>query len=97
MAQKVFIRARSSTANGFIKGSKEFRCKPIAARVEKLNTTLRVPVAGRNRPGVIRSWQSLQYYWSERRVRDGHKQIRLLKAQTDQKGNLWRTSVIYSS
>ena len=96
MAQKVFIRARSSTATGF-KGSKDFRCKPTAALVEKLSTTLRVPMAGRKRPGVIRNRQSLQYYWSERRVRNGHKEIRLLKAETDPKGNLWRTSVIHSS
>ena len=97
MAKKVFNKATSSSAKGFITGPKEFRTKPAAARVEKLNTVLPVPSAARKHPGFIRSRQSLQYYWSERHVRDGHKQIRLLKAETDQEGNLWRTSVIHSS
>lgn len=97
MAKKVFNKATSSSAKGFMTGPKEFRTKPAAARVEKLNTVLPVPTAARKRPGFIRSRQSLQYYWSERHVRDGHKRIRLLKAETDQEGNLWRTSVIHSS
>jgi hypothetical protein len=96
-AKKVFNKATSSSAKGFTKGPKEFRTKPGAARVEKVHTVLPVPSAARKRPGFIRSRQSLQYYWSERHVRDGHKRIRLLKVETDQEGNLWRTSVIHSS
>jgi len=94
---RVFKRARSSIGNGFVKGSKKFATRATAGRVERLKTALRVPMAARKRRGIIRSRESLQYYWSERRIHRGHEQIRLLKAETDQKGTVWRTSVVHSS
>ena len=86
-AEKEFRRILQSSPNNA--AAKNWLCVSLFAQG-------RLTVA-RKHPGVIRSRQSLQYYWSERRVHSGHEQIRLLKAETDRKGNLWRTSVIHSS
>lgn len=45
-------------------------------------------------PGARRS---LEYYWSGRRMKDGHKQIRLVKVETDAAGRVVRTAVVHSS
>jgi hypothetical protein len=94
MAKKVFTSARSELRKNVIKELKEFRIKPTAVRVQKLDMPLHAEGEARKPPR-----QSLEYYWSGRRVRDGHKQIRVLKAETDLKGNLVpdSTTVIYSS
>jgi Peptidase family C25 len=88
MAKKVFNRAHSTLGKGVIKELTKFRIKPAAARVEKLDTSLDAPGGSR---------QSLEYYWSGRRDRDGQKQICVLKAETDLEGNLCRTAVLHSS
>jgi hypothetical protein len=94
MAKKVFTSALGALRKHVIKELKEFRIKPIAVRVQKVDTPLHAEGEARKAPR-----QSLEYYWSGRRVRDGHKQIRVLKVETDLKGNLvpHRTAVIYSS
>jgi hypothetical protein len=97
MAKKVFTSVRSALAKNVIKELKEFRIKATAVRVEKLDTSLRALGEGRSVTGGIHRRQSLEYYWSGQRVRDGHKQILLLKAETDRKGNLCRRAVIHSS
>lgn len=102
-AKKVFRAAQAVMDKDIVKGFKEFRIRPKAARVEELCTPLHAPaVAARRGPGrakapAIQSRRSLEYYWSGRRVRDGHKQIHLLKVETDPKGNVLRTAVVYSS
>ena len=37
------------------------------------------------------------YYWSGRRVIDGHVQIRLARVETDSRGEVLRTRVVRSS
>ncbi len=97
MAKEVFISARSVIAKDAIEKRKAFEIKPTTVRVERVDTRLPASRERSRGPRVIQKRQSLEYYWSERRVHDGHKQIRLLKAETDQKGNLWRTALIHSS
>jgi hypothetical protein len=94
MANKVFTSALSALRKHVIKELKEFRIKPTAVRVQKVNTPLHAEGEARKAPR-----QTLEYYWSGRRHRDGQKQIRVLKAETDLDGNLLpqRTTVIYSS
>jgi len=101
-ANKVFAAAQTTLEKSVREGFKEFGIRPGAARVEKLDTPLRAPVLAR--PGVaslsasaVQSRQSLEYYWTGRRVLDGHKQVRLVKVETDSEGNLLRTSVVHSS
>jgi hypothetical protein len=79
-----------------IKELSKFGFKPTAVRVEKLDTPLHDPRKARGGSKVIRKRQSLGYYWGGKRVSAaGHKQIRVLKAETDPDGKLWRRSVIY--
>jgi hypothetical protein len=97
MAKKVFTRAGSMLTKDLIKELKAYGIKPNTARVEKLVTRIHAPREARVGPAFTRSRQSLQYYWSGRRNHDGHEQIRVLKAETDLKGNVWRASVSYNS
>jgi hypothetical protein len=92
--KKVFSSAQLALKKHVIEELKEFRIKATAVRVQKLDTPLHAEGEGRKAPR-----QSLEYYWSGQRVRDGQKQIRVLKAETDLEGNLVprRTRVIYSS
>jgi hypothetical protein len=101
-AKRVFQIAQAALQGGVVKAFKEFRIRLSAVRVERLDTSLRAPVAAGGRAlarpkAAIQSRQSLEYYWSGRRVLDGHRQIRLVKVETDQKGNVLRTSVVHSS
>jgi hypothetical protein len=86
-----------------VKAFKEFGISPGKARVEELSTVLLTPAVAaglgfaRGRTLARQSRQSFAYYWSGRRVRDTHKQIRLVKVETDTKGNVLRTAVIHSS
>jgi len=82
-----------------------FGILPRHARVEVVET--RLPAAAgpaparRGRAGAaVRSGgkrRSLEYYWSGRRVKDGHKQIRLIKVETDLTGRVVRSTVVHSS
>jgi hypothetical protein len=101
MAKKLFPIAKEAAKEAKamdIRRFKEFALKPSAVHVEKVNTPLLAIGDAKN--AKIKSRQSLQYYWSGRRVnkRDGQEQICLLKAETDPKtGKLWRVEVIHSS
>lgn len=97
MAKKVFARAGSMLTKDVKKELKAYGIKPDIARVEKLVTNIHAPREARAGSAFTRSRHSLQYYWSGHCIRDGHEQIRVLKAETDLKGNVWRTSVSYNS
>jgi hypothetical protein len=100
-AKKLFPRVKEVAKEAKaidIRSFKQFALKPSAVHVEKVETLLRAK--GDAKKGKIKSRQSLQYYWSGRRVnkRDGQEQICMLKAETDPKtGKLWRVEVIHSS
>jgi hypothetical protein len=92
--KKVYSDAQLELKKHVIEELKEFRIKPTTVRVQKVEIPVHAEGEARKAPR-----QSLEYYWSGRRVRDGQKQIRVLKAETDLDGNLLphRTAVIYSS
>ncbi|MBI5534792.1 MAG: hypothetical protein HY898_18850 [Deltaproteobacteria bacterium] len=58
---------------------------------------LRAAGPGRRRSTPSTSHAIYQYYWSGRREVAGHKQIRLVRIETDAKGNVLRTSMVHSS
>lgn len=80
-----------------------FGLQPHVARVEQLETKLQAPVAAARGDAALAaarpraSRQSIEYYWSGRRVLNGHKQIRLVKVETDTEGNVLRFAVVHSS
>jgi len=41
--------------------------------------------------------ESYEYYWSGRRITKGHKEVRLVKVETDTEGRVLRSSVVHSS
>jgi hypothetical protein len=98
-ATKVFEAARAALKED----PRAFGIRPKAVRVERLETRLPAPRASAGRglpPASTRpagERQSIEYYWSGRRVQDGHKQIRLVKVETDLKGNVLRIAVVHSS
>jgi hypothetical protein len=73
-----------------------------AARVHKLSTVFPVVRAAVRRKAVparasaIKGRESFEYYWSGRRERQGRKEIRLVKVETDAQGNVLRSSVVHS-
>ena len=83
--------------------TKTFGLKPRQARVDKLETTLPRPLAARKGSRAVANArnvgpkQSIEYYWSGRRILKGHKQIRLVKVETDTVGNVIRSSVLHAS
>jgi hypothetical protein len=97
---KVFEAARALLGED----AKTFGLKPRQARVDKLETKLPRPLmtlkgsravaSTRNAGGTKRS---IEYYWSGRRIVEGHKQIRLVKVETDTAGNVIRSSVVHAS
>jgi hypothetical protein len=92
--KKVYTNAQLALKKQVIEELKEFRIKPTSVRVQKVDMPLHVEGEARKAPR-----QSLEYYWSGHRDRNGQKQIRVLKTETDLDGNLLpnRTAVIYSS
>ena len=95
---RIFEVARTA----FEEDPQAFGIQAKEVRVEHLKTRLPRPAAVRfgvalakTRPFDKR--QSIEYYWSGRRVQDGHKQVRLIKVETDTKGNVLRTAVLHSS
>jgi hypothetical protein len=97
MAEDVFTRARDRLPEDVKNELKEFGINPAEAKVEKRIMRLHVPKEARLGPGVSESRHSLEYYWSARRSQDGRQQIRVIKAETDLDGKVYRTSVAYSS
>jgi len=97
-ASKLFKAARKMLEGDH----RAFRFRPHAPRVDRLETRLpgtaapvRAGIAAAARP--VGKRESVEYYWSGRRVLDGHKQIRLLKVETDIQGNVLRSAVLHSS
>jgi hypothetical protein len=96
---KVFEAARALLGDD----TKTFGLKPRQARVDKLETTLPRPLAARKGSRAVANArnvgpkQSIEYYWSGRRILEGHKQIRLVKVETDTAGNVIRSSVLHAS
>jgi peptidase C25-like protein len=96
---KVFEAARALLGDD----TKTFGLKPRQARVDKLETTLPRPLAARKGSRAVANArnvgpkQSIEYYWSGRRILKGHKQIRLVKVETDTAGNVIRSSVLHAS
>lgn len=92
--KKVYNSAKLALKKHVLEELNEFRIKPTNVRMQKVDMPLHAEGETRKTPR-----QSLEYYWSGRRVRDGHKQIRVLKAETDLDGNLLphKTAVIYST
>ena len=95
---KVFKAARALLGED----AKRFGLKPRQARVDKLETKLpRILVAPKRSRAIasarsIGTKRSIEYYWSGRRIVEGHKQIRLVKVETDTAGNVIRSSVVHA-
>jgi hypothetical protein len=87
----------SDLAKDAIKKLKEFSIEPTAARVRRVDSRFPDSRKTRRDPSAIRRRRSLEYYWSGQRYRAGHKQLCLLKVETDRVGRPWRTSVMYTS
>jgi hypothetical protein len=101
-AKTVFAAALATLENALRRAFKAFGIRAGNFHVEKLYTPLPAhpPAASgsaRGKASARQRRQSLEYYWTGRRVCNGHRQIRMMKAETDQKGNLLRTSVLHSS
>lgn len=80
----------------------QFGLAPEKVRVQKVSTTLAPsPAAGGPRRGVRAAAparrDSFQYYWSGRRVVNGHTEIRLVRVETDAKGAVLGGSVVESA
>jgi hypothetical protein len=90
MAEDVFIRAQKKISKDDNEKLKQFNVKPTAVQVKRVDAPL---------PNSQETRQSLEYYWSGKRNRGGHKQFCLLKAETDRKGKLvpGKTAVTYTS
>jgi hypothetical protein len=91
-ATKVFA---SDIAQDALKNLKGFRFEPEAARVQRLDTDF--PDPSETTRGPIQRRQSLEYYWSGRRVRGEQNQLCLLRAETDLEGRPCRASVMHTS
>ncbi len=94
MAPQVFA---SKLVQNAIKNLNEFSMEPTAAQVQKVDTRLPDSPATVTDPSTVKRRQSLEYYWRGLRDRGDHKQLCLLKVDTDPKGRPWRTSVMYTS
>jgi hypothetical protein len=96
MAKDVFKSAQKEIGEDTVKKLKKFGIKPTAVQVKRVDVRLPTSPETSQDPSA-RKRQSLEFYWSGQRYRGGHKQLCSLKAETDRKGTLWSTSVMYSS
>jgi hypothetical protein len=96
MAKDVFKSAQKEIGEDTVKKLKKFGIKPTAVQVKRVDVRLPTSAETSQDPSA-RKRQSLEFYWSGQRYRGGHKQLCSLKAETDRKGTLWSTSVMYSS
>ena len=95
-AKTVFANARRSLTASYIKELSKFGVKTDGIPSRKTQYAIACPKKAHGGSRVIRRRKSVEYYWSGQHVSAaGHKQIRVLKAETDPDGNLWRTAVIY--
>ena len=93
MAKEVFARAKA-IAKDDIKKLKEFGIKPTAVRVQRVDTRSRSPETTQSAIRRRNRWNTIGV---DSALGMGHKQLCLLKAETDRKGKLWRASVMYTS
>jgi len=98
-ASKVFAAVSAQ-----VKGPKDFGIKASSLRADELETKIPAApaMAGRRITRVAaapsnRNRKSIEYYWSGRRFQKGQKQVRMVKVETDPKGNVLRTLVLHSS
>jgi hypothetical protein len=94
LAPQVFA---SKLAQDAIKNLSLFGIEETAARVQRVDSRFPDSPATATDPNLIKRRRSLEYYWRGQRDRGDHKQLCLLKVETDRKGNPWRTSVMYTS
>jgi hypothetical protein len=79
-----------------------FGMKAPAARVHKVSAPLPAPPATARRrlelagAPAVKERESFEYYWSGRRERNGYREIRLVKVETDAEGNVLRSRVVHS-
>jgi Peptidase family C25 len=85
----------SKVAKDAIKNLKGFSFEPEAVRVQRVDT--RFPDLLETKGGLIQIRQSLEYYWTGKRERGGHKQLCLLKVETDLQSTPWRASITHTS
>ncbi len=88
-ATKVFA---SKLAKDAITNLKGFRIEPNATQVQRVETRSRFPGDGTD-ASAIKTRQSLEYYWHGQRIRGEHKQLCLLRVETDPQARPWRASV----
>ncbi len=101
-APQVFTAAKATMHKDTVKQFKAFGIKPEQVQVEELCTPLPAPAVPAGGPALARAPGtqdrcSLAYYWSGRREHQGHRQIQLVKVETDPDGHVLRTVVLYSS
>jgi hypothetical protein len=85
----------SDVAKDAMKNLRGFAFEPEAVRVQRVATQFRD--SQETTRGPIQRRQSLEYYWSGRRVRGEHNQLCLLRVETDLEGKPWRASVMHTS
>jgi hypothetical protein len=90
MAKDVFIRAKNALTENDRKRLQKFRIEPTDVAVKRVDAPL---------PNSSETRQSLEFYWTGKLDRGGHKQAYMLKAETDLHGNLvpGRTAMTYTS
>jgi len=93
-ATKVYA---SKLAKKAIKNLKGFSFEPEAVQVQRVDTQFPDSPATATDPSTLKRRQSLEYYWRGERDRGDHKQLCLLKVETDRKGSPWRASVMHTS
>ncbi len=101
-AAQVFQAAKVLLPKEAVKQFAAFGIKPEQVQVEELCTPLPAPAVPAGGPALARApaardRRSLAYYWSGRREHEGHRQIQLVKVETDPDGNVLRTAVLHSS
>jgi hypothetical protein len=87
----------SNLVKDAIKKLNEFSIEPTVSRVQREDSRLPDLPATVTDPSAIKRRESLEYYWRGLRDRGDHKQLCLLKVETDPEGRPWRTSVMYTS
>ena len=85
----------SDVAKDVVKNIKGFSFEPKNVRVRRVDT--RFPDSPETTRGSIQRRQSLEYYWCAHRVRGEHRQLCLLRVETDLQSRPCRASVMYTS
>jgi Peptidase family C25 len=91
-ALAVFASDMATKARESLKG---FSIDQNAVHVQKVDTGF--PDLPAIKKGPAQSRQALEYYWRGKRDYGGHKQLCLLRVETDRQRRPWRASVMYTS